>query len=195
MHQCGGGGASQSHQHCVHPLTACLEATVAQTAVAAVADTAGATTTMPYAKAGIKKQVYYPFQSFIIICWGSGNDMTQLIYECCCVVLGTVIRESATAAAVAAEPGCPIPWISRHNRFVYFLSSRFASNIENTETVFLFLLPSFGELKKLSLILVTLEMKFLGFFFGEFKLYWGFFFTFDFNVGGTAAAAAADCRL
>jgi hypothetical protein len=29
---------------------------VAQTAVAAVADTAGATTTMPYAKAGVKKQ-------------------------------------------------------------------------------------------------------------------------------------------
>lgn len=59
----------------------------------------------------------------------------------------------------------------------------------------MFLLPSFGELNKLSLILVTLEMKFLGFFFGEFNLYWGFFFTFDFNVGVTAAAAAADCRL
>lgn len=66
LQDCINGGASQSHQHCVHPSTACLEATVAQTAVAAVADTA-------------------------------------------------VIREPATAAAVAAEPGCPIPWISRHN--------------------------------------------------------------------------------
>jgi hypothetical protein len=57
LHQWGGGGASQSHQHCVHPSTACLEATVAQTAVAAVEDTAGATTTMHYAKAGVKNQV------------------------------------------------------------------------------------------------------------------------------------------
>jgi hypothetical protein len=58
LHQCGGGsGGSQSHQDCVHPSTACLEAMVAQKAVAAVADTAGATTTMPYAKAGVKEQV------------------------------------------------------------------------------------------------------------------------------------------
>jgi hypothetical protein len=65
--------------------------------------------------------------------------MTQLIYECCGVVLGTLIREPATEAAVAAEPGCPTPWISRHNRFVYFLSSRFVSNIKNTEnSVFVF---------------------------------------------------------
>ncbi len=41
----------------MHPSTAWLEATVAQTAVAAVADTAGATTTMPYAKAGVKNQI------------------------------------------------------------------------------------------------------------------------------------------
>ncbi len=60
--------------------------------------------------------------------------------------------------------------------------------------MFLFLLPSFDELKKLSLILVTLEMKFLGFFLGS-SIFIGVFFTFEFNVGGTAAAAAADCRL
>jgi hypothetical protein len=57
LHQCGGGAGSQSHQHCVHRSTACLEATVAQIAVAAVADIAGATRTMPSAKAGVKKQV------------------------------------------------------------------------------------------------------------------------------------------
>jgi hypothetical protein len=77
---------------------------------------------------------------------------------------------------------------------IFFLPD-LPATLRTLKTVFLFLLPGFGELKKLSLILVNLEMKFLGFFSGEFNLY-GVFFTFEFNVGGTAtAAAAADCRL
>jgi hypothetical protein len=48
----------------VHPSTAWLEGTVAQTSVAAVADTAGATTTMPCAKAGVKNQISLPISEF-----------------------------------------------------------------------------------------------------------------------------------